>query len=95
VTGAKNLVIKFARTDQRNFSVSVRLPDRRNRLPYEIKQAANQEDFRKRLRKRKFLSSRGTETRTKTVYEKHWLLVEITGVNQRNWHRPPKTEMLW
>jgi hypothetical protein len=71
VTGAKNLVIKFARTDQRNFSVSVRPPDRRNRLPYEIKQEANQEDFRKRLKKRKFLSSRRTKTRTKTVYKEH------------------------
>jgi hypothetical protein len=35
-------------TDQRKFSFLVRTVDRGNRLPDEIKQAANQEDFRKR-----------------------------------------------
>jgi hypothetical protein len=49
-TWAKNLVPKFARTDQRKFSFSVRTVDIWNRLPDEIKQAVNQEDFRKDLR---------------------------------------------
>ncbi len=50
-TGAKkNLVSTFARTDQRKFSFSVRTADRWNRLPDEIKQAANQKEFRKRLK---------------------------------------------
>jgi hypothetical protein len=41
-TGAKNLVPKFAMNDQRKFSFSVRtVLDRWNRLPDEIKQAAN------------------------------------------------------
>jgi hypothetical protein len=35
-------------TDQRKFSFLVGTVDRWNRLPDEIKQAANQEDFRKR-----------------------------------------------
>jgi hypothetical protein len=47
-------VPKFARTDQRKFSFSVRTVDRWNRLPDEIKQAANQEDFRKRLKNSHF-----------------------------------------
>jgi hypothetical protein len=47
-TGAKNLVPKFARTDQRKCSFSVRTVNRWNRLPDEIKQAANH--FRKRLK---------------------------------------------
>jgi hypothetical protein len=61
-------VPKLARTDQKKFSFSVRTAGRWNRLADEIKQTANQEDFRKRLKNsNKFFSSRGTETRTKTV----------------------------
>lgn len=53
-TGTKNLVPKFARTDQRKFSFSVRTVERWNRLPDDVKQAANQEDFRKRLKNSNF-----------------------------------------
>jgi hypothetical protein len=50
----KNLVPKFASNDQRKFSFSVRTAERSNRLPDKIKQAANQEDFRKRLKNSNF-----------------------------------------
>jgi hypothetical protein len=53
-TGTKNLVPKFARTDQRKFSFSVRTVERWNRLPDDVKQAANQEEFRKRLKNSNF-----------------------------------------
>ncbi len=54
-TGAKKLVPKFARTNQRKFSFSVRTVGRWNRLHDEIKQAANlEEDFRKRLKNSNF-----------------------------------------
>ena len=65
-TGTKNLVPKFARTDQRKFSFSVRTVERWNRLPDDVKQAANQEDFRKRLKNSNFLVQRN-ETRAETV----------------------------
>ncbi len=41
---------KFARTDQRKIAFSVSTVERWNRLPDDIKQAANQKDFRKRLK---------------------------------------------
>jgi hypothetical protein len=43
-TGAKNLVPKFARTDQREYSFSVKTEDRWNRLPGEIKPGRRQKE---------------------------------------------------
>jgi hypothetical protein len=94
---------KFARTDQRKFSFSVRTVDRWNRLPDVIKNRQqtrrtserdlkvpkceifnlmDSRDFYTKkplwvgeiltlghLQELKFLSSRGTETRTKTAYK--------------------------
>ncbi len=57
---------KFARTDQRKFSFSGRTVERWNRLPDDVKQATDQEDFRKRLKNPNFLVQRN-ETRTKNA----------------------------
>jgi hypothetical protein len=64
-------VSKFARTDQRKLSFSVRTADRWNRLPDEIKQKPG--GLQKETKELKCLSSRGTETRTKTVFKEHQL----------------------
>jgi len=45
---------QFTRTNLRKFSFSVRTVDRWNRLPDDIKQATNKEDFRKRLKNSNF-----------------------------------------
>lgn len=52
-TGEKNLVPKFARTDQRKYSFAVRTVEKWNGLPDDVKQAANQEIFKARLKKLK------------------------------------------
>jgi hypothetical protein len=46
--------LQNARTNQRKFSFSVRIVERWKRLPDDVKQAANQEDFRKRLKNSNF-----------------------------------------
>jgi hypothetical protein len=47
-------VPKFARTDQRKFSFSIGIVGIWSRLPEKIKQAAKQDDFRKRLKNSNF-----------------------------------------
>ncbi len=48
--GTKSLVAKFARTDQRKFSFSVRKVEKRNVLPENTKQAATQDGFKRSLK---------------------------------------------
>lgn len=50
-TAVKNPVLKFARTDQREFSFTVRTMDKWNRLPDIVKQAATQSAFNTRRKK--------------------------------------------
>ena len=48
--GTKSLVAKFARTDQRKFSFSVRTVEKWNGLPETSKQAATQDGFKRSLK---------------------------------------------
>jgi hypothetical protein len=47
-------VPKFARNDQRKFSISVRTVERWNRLPDDVKQAANQRGLQKEAQELKY-----------------------------------------